>query len=121
MVPLGMFASYALSIARRNRGFIAGSAAAFLWRMFAHLECPDMRAARFRGQGTLIILSFDPRAKPKQTQSDRTAADASLCKITDREIASWIWVFMARPRSYAAQARDSAGDAPRRSRAKDAA
>src|SRR3989442_8433482 len=64
-----MFASYALSIARRSRGFIPGSApprraatvtslisrvkvlpflesaAAFLWRMLAHLECPDIRGA----------------------------------------------------------------------------
>src|SRR6266487_2957709 len=119
MVSLGMFASYALSIARRSRGFIAGSApprraatvtslisrvkvlpffssaAAFLWRMFAHLECPDMRAARFRGQGTHIILSFDPRAKPKRSERTtagrnieergaagrRVARDASSCKI----------------------------------------
>src|SRR5438445_10513933 len=72
MVSLGMFASYALSIARRSRGFIAGSApprraatvtslisrvkilpflasaAAFLCFTLAHLECPDMRrAARY--------------------------------------------------------------------------
>src|SRR5437899_5361008 len=70
MVSLGMFASYALSIARRSRGFIAGSApprraatvtslmsrvkilpflasaAAFLCLTLAHLECPAMAAAR---------------------------------------------------------------------------
>src|SRR5712692_5769321 len=94
MVSLGMFASYALSIARRSRGFIAGSApprraatvtslisrvkilpflasdTAFLWRMLAHLECPDMRAARFFRSRNVIILSFEPRAKPKQNRSE---------------------------------------------------
>src|SRR5712664_2367608 len=90
-----MFASYALSIARRSRGFIPGSApprraatvtslisrvkvlpflesaAAFLWRMLAHLECPDMRgAARSRfwcGTAYNFIIRASRQAKNKFT------------------------------------------------------
>src|SRR5258706_5811259 len=83
-----MLASYALSIARRSRGFIAGSApprraatvtslisrvkilpflasaAAFLCFTLAHLECPAMAERRVLSSGRLIILSFASRAEP---------------------------------------------------------
>src|SRR5437667_1703059 len=94
-----MFASYALSIARRSRGFIPGSApprraatvtslisrvkvlpflesaAAFLWRMLAHLECPDMRGARSRiGKAYNFIIRSSRRAR---SFHDRTVAVTS--------------------------------------------
>src|SRR5437773_3578623 len=86
-----MFASYALSIARRSRGFIAGSApprraatvtslmsrvkilpslasaAAFLCFTLAHLECPAMAERRVSSSGELIILSFALRAEPSRS------------------------------------------------------
>src|SRR5437867_3015934 len=98
-----MFASYALSIARRSRGFIAGSApprraatvtslmsrvkilpflasaAAFLCLTLAHLECPAMAEPRIR-VGKLIILSFAPCAKPRQSGHDRTFARRQIEK-----------------------------------------
>src|SRR5438309_12117452 len=94
-----MFASYALSIARRSRGFIPGSApprraatvtslisrvkvlpflesaAAFLWRMLAHLECPDMRGASTR---IGIAYNFLIRcSRPAISLHDRTLAVGS--------------------------------------------
>src|SRR5437899_11632333 len=90
-----MFASYALSIARRSRGFIAGSApprraatvtslmsrvkilpflasaAAFLCFTLAHLECPAMAERRVLSSGKLIILSFALPA-PSQAVHVRT-------------------------------------------------
>src|SRR6266480_1721453 len=84
-----MFASYALSIARRSRGFIAGSApprraatvtslmsrvkilpflasaAAFLCLTLAHLECPAMAARRVLkfGKAYNFIIRSPRRAK----------------------------------------------------------
>src|SRR5258708_29998494 len=92
-----MLASYALSIARRSRGFIAGSAppsraatvtslmrrvkilpflasaAAFLCLTLAHLECPAMAERRVLRSGKPIILPAR-RTKPKQSRRDRTPA-----------------------------------------------
>src|SRR5205814_3664930 len=86
IVSLGMFASYALSIARRSRGFIAGSApprraatvtslmsrvkilpflasaAAFLCLTLAHLECPAMAELRLEfGKAYNFIIRFSRR------------------------------------------------------------
>src|SRR2546421_696176 len=123
IVSLGMFASYALSIARRSRGFIAGSApprraatvtslmsrvkilpffasaAAFLCFTLAHLECPAMAERRVLSSGKPIILSFAPRAKPSRfmTEPSRVTPRASYRAIGVAMAIAGVVCFSLRP------------------------